>query len=128
MMSTHDEAVQAVNGLNGYNLNGNTIGVSRSLSERELSMAKKQKVSKYDEIKKRELRIVNLDQNVTEQELVNAFSGYGGIEFVKIFNSEYNPKYKNRIVCFSSENEQISFLRSASSISIRGKNCHVSLE
>lgn len=119
MMSAHDEAVQAVNGLNGYNLNGNTIGVSRSLSERERSMAKKQKVSKYDEIKKRELRIVNLDQNVTEQELVNAFSGYGGIEFVKIFNSEYNPKYKNRIVCFSSENEPIS---------IRGKNCHVSLE
>lgn len=112
MMSTHDEAVQAVNGLNGYNLNGNTISVSRS---------------KYDEIKKRELRIINLDPNVTEQELVNAFSGYGGIEFAKIFNSEYNPNTKTGFVCFSSENEPISFLRNASSISIRGKNCPVSL-
>lgn len=127
MMSTHDEVVKAVNGLNGYNFNGKTISVSRAMSDEERYKAKKKKLSKFEEIMKRELRVVNLDQSVTEQEIINVFAAYGSIEFVKIFKSESNPNTRTAFVCFSSEIEAKSFLTNASSITMHEKNCPVSL-
>lgn len=104
-MKTHDEAVAAVKGLDGKELEGLVLVCNRSMSRQERLKFLKEQTAKfrratYQQHEGRNLYIKNFDESATEDSLRKIFEKYGPLESIKIMRDENGESKKFGYVCF----------------------------
>ncbi|XP_060939025.1 polyadenylate-binding protein 4 [Limanda limanda] len=105
----HEDANQAVEEMNGTDLNGKTVFVGRAQKKmerqnelkRKFEMLKQERISRYQGVN---LYIKNLDDTIDDEKLRKEFSPFGSITSAKVMLEEGRSKGFG-FVCFSSPEE-----------------------
>uniref|UniRef100_H2YP42 Polyadenylate-binding protein n=1 Tax=Ciona savignyi TaxID=51511 RepID=H2YP42_CIOSA len=107
-METHEEAQIACEAMNGMEVEGNSCDVvRRRKQERQQELRGQYEAQKQERIQRFQgvnLYVKNLDDNVTDDELREAFSTYGTITSAKIMSDGERSRGFG-FVCFSSPEE-----------------------
>ncbi|XP_006870870.1 PREDICTED: polyadenylate-binding protein 4-like [Chrysochloris asiatica] len=106
---SHEAAKQAVEEMNGKDINGQLIFVGRAQKKIERQAELKQV---FEQLRQERIRwchgvklyIKNLDDNVDDEKLRNEFSSFGSISRVKVMQEEGRSKGFG-LICFSSHEE-----------------------
>ena len=130
-MSTHEESVRAIEGINGRMIEGSSLVCSRWMSKHEIAQVKQKelferKKKKYEENKDKYLYVRNFDEFVTEKDLLIAFSRFRKVQSVKIMRDEDGISKKFGFVNFSSKEAASECLKKSCLILINGKQIHAS--
>lgn len=104
----HESAAKAVEGMNGAEVNGKTLFVSRAQKKSErVALLKKQHEQRKRELQKKyqgkNLYVKNLEDNITEDDLIAAFSEFGNITSCAIMKDEKAYSKGFGFVCFETE-------------------------
>jgi len=105
----HEDANQAVEDMNGTELNGKTVFVGRAQKKmerqaelkRKFELLKQERISRYQGVN---LYIKNLDDTIDDEKLRKEFSPFGSITSAKVMLEEGRSKGFG-FVCFSSPEE-----------------------
>lgn len=131
-MATHEEAIKAVEGLNGREIKNFVIMCGRAMSKSERSkqlqlQSEKWRNINYEKFKGRNLYIKNFDDSVTEEELKEIFSKFGEIETLRVMKDEYGNSKRFGFVCFKAPEEANKCINESSLILIRDKQIYVAV-
>ncbi|KAK8882937.1 hypothetical protein M9Y10_045583 [Tritrichomonas musculus] len=96
----------AVNGLNGREIEGSIIrcGRFKTKEERKIESEKWRKAS-YEKYKGRVLYVKNFDETVTDEDLNRIFSQFGNVESAKVMRDNESNSTKFGFVCFETEQQ-----------------------
>ena len=132
-MSTHDQAVNAINQLNGKEIGGVTVFCDRYKNTKERVTHNQQQVdknrrNKYEQFRGRNFYIKNFDENVNEEELISYFSRLGEIESIKVMRDPVTQASKKfGFVLFKNKEDADKCIQNPPRIEIRGKVLAMSL-
>ena len=131
-MSSHEEAVKAVEGLNGREIDGSTItcGRSKTKNERQKEIqieSEKWRKANYEKYKGRCLYVRNFDETVTDEELKMIFSQFGNVESAKVILDDEGNSKQFGFVCFETEFQAEKCLKESPLLQIHGKQSYVSI-
>ncbi|EIN07305.1 polyadenylate binding protein [Punctularia strigosozonata HHB-11173 SS5] len=129
---THEEAQKAVDTLHDSDFKGRKLFVSRAQkkSEREEELrrsyeqAKMEKMSKYQGVN---LYIKNLEDDVDDEKLRDAFEPFGAITSAKVMRTEGGTSKGFGFVCFSSPDEATKAVAEMNNKMMGSKPLYVSL-
>jgi polyadenylate-binding protein len=123
-MATHEQAVAAIEGLNGKQLEGadNALVSNRQMSkrDRQLELAKRThrfRTEMYQKTKDRNFYMRNFGDTVTEAELAEIFSKFGEIESIKIVEAE-NNFYRSAYLLFKEKASADALIKQSLSIKV----------
>ncbi|CAJ0965359.1 unnamed protein product [Ranitomeya imitator] len=127
----HEDALKAVEEMNGKDINGRVIYVGRAQKkvERQTELKRKFEQLKLDRITQSQganLYVKNLDHGIDNERLRKVFSPYGTITSAKVMMEGGHSKGFG-FVCFSSPHEAINALSKMSGRIIGDKPLYVSL-
>lgn len=108
MMSSHEEARRAVEGLNGRKMGDSILSCSRAKTESERQIyykkqGEKRRRENHEKVKGRNLYVRNFDEFLTEKKLRDIFSQFGEIESASIMYSSDGESKKFGFVCFKNK-------------------------
>lgn len=129
---THDSATQAVEALDGYELKGKKLYVSRAQKkiEREEVLRQQNELARLDKLPKFQgvnLYIKFLDASIGDEELKNIFSPYGKIVSAKVMTDEKGKSRCFGFVCYSSPDEAQKAISSLNEAEIKGHRLYVAI-
>ncbi|CAL9732855.1 polyadenylate-binding protein, cytoplasmic and nuclear [Monosporozyma unispora] len=128
----HDDAVKAVEELNGKEFNGQELFVGRAQKKYErLQNLKKQyeaarleKMAKYQGVN---LFVKNLDDSIDDEKLKEEFAPFGTITSVKVMRTENGKSKGFGFVCFSSPEEATKAITEKNQQLVAGKPLYVAI-
>lgn len=131
-MKDHEEALKAVEELNGKEIDNLVIQCCRAMSKAERlkelqTQSEKWRKANFEKYKGRNLYVRNLDENTTEDDLMNIFSDYGHIESARIMRDENGNSRKFGFICFSTQEEANKCLKESTLALINDKQAYVAM-
>lgn len=129
---THDDAVKAVEELNGKEFKGEELFVGRAQKKYErLQTLKKQyeaarleKMVKYQGVN---LFVKNLDDSIDDEKLKQEFSSFGTITSAKVMRTENGKSKGFGFVCFSTPEEATKAITEKNQQIVAGKPLYVAI-
>lgn len=131
-MKTHEQAVKAVEGLNGKVIDGHTLNCNRAMLKKDREAFLKEQTERwrranYEKYKGRNLYVRNFDETVTDEDLRNLFSQYGQVESVKVMRDQEGVSKKFGFVCFTSQEAAQECIKKSALLKFGDKQCYVAL-
>ncbi|VEU19474.1 DEKNAAC100631 [Brettanomyces naardenensis] len=128
----HEDAFNAVEALNGKDIDGRTLYVGRAQKKRERQealkhqweQARQERLSKYQGIN---LFVKNLDDSVDDAKLEEEFAPYGSITSAKVMIDETGKSKGFGFVCFTKPEEATRAINEMHQRMVAGKPLYVAL-
>ena len=129
-METHEDAVAAVQGLNGTEIDGVQVQCNRQKNKeerkRELeALSARWKREQYQKTKDRNFYIRGFDEKTTEEDIRKAFHEFGEIESLKVVTVE-NTARKFGFIMFKDKADAKKAMDNCMSIRINGQSIYMS--
>lgn len=131
-MKTHEEAVKAVEGLNGREIQGFTLVCGRAMPRLERikeleKLSEKWRKANYEKYKGRNLYVRNFDDTVTDEDLKHIFEQFGEIESYTVMREKDGTSRKFGFVCFKTAEDAKKCIKDSTLIQIHDKQCYVAM-
>mmetsp|Transcript_19982 Transcript_19982/g.53825 ORF Transcript_19982/g.53825 Transcript_19982/m.53825 type:complete len:634 (-) Transcript_19982:191-2092(-) len=129
-METHEQAVAAVETINGTEINGKAIWAGRAMKkkERERELRDKFEQLKVDRIQKGiNLYVKNVDDGMTDEKLREEFAPYGNVTSARVMMDDKGVSKGFGFVCFQSSDEATRAVQEMNGKLVGTKPLYVSL-
>lgn len=131
-MNTHEEAVRAVEALQGKEIEGLIINCGRAMNKQERlkeleKQSEKWRRANYEKYKGRNLYVRNFDDDVTDEELREIFSQFGELESYKVMRDKDGKSKKFGFVCYKTPEQADECVQKSTLILIHDKQAYVAL-
>lgn len=129
-MKTHEQALNAIESINGRIIEGKEIECCRMKKKKERlnelrSLSESWKRENSAKYKGRNLYVRNFDETVVEGDLEAAFGVFGPIENVAVMRDDSGNSKKFGFVCFADRKSAENCLARAQPIVLHGRSCFV---
>lgn len=129
---SHDDAVKAVEALNGFEFKGQALFANRAQKKyermqnlrKQYEAARLEKLSKYQGVN---LFIKNLDDSIDDEKLREEFAPYGTITSAKVMTTESGKSKGFGFVCFSNPEEATKAITEKNQQIVCGKPLYVAI-